>query len=62
MASYIRTYLPFTSLAEQFLKTTVAIRLVILFLEGSLVQLLKAKRANKMLWMKLAEHRGDASP
>jgi len=33
-----------------------AVGLVILFLEGSLIQMLKAKRANEMLWMKFAKH------
>lgn len=38
-----------------------AVRLVILFLESSLVELLQAERADKVLWMELPKHRSDAS-
>lgn len=38
-----------------------AVGLVVLFLEGALVQLLQAKRANKVFRMELAEHSSDAA-
>lgn len=48
-------------LTKKFLKTTVAIWLVILFLECSFVQLFKAEGANKVLRMKLSKHCGNTS-
>lgn len=48
-------------LAEQLVEASVAIRLVVLLLEGALVQLLQAERAHKMLRVELPEHGGYAS-
>jgi hypothetical protein len=39
----------------------VAIRFFPLLLEGTLIQLLQAKAADKMLWMEFAEHGGDTA-
>lgn len=47
-------------LPKQFLKTSMAVRFVILFFEGPLIELFQAKGAHKMLWMELLEHGGYA--
>ena len=39
-----------------------AVRLVVLLLEGALVQLLKAEGADEVLRVKLLEHGRDAAP
>lgn len=38
------------------------VRLVILFLEGALVELFQAKGADEVLWVKLSMHGRDAAP
>ena len=48
--------------AEELDEAGVAVRLVILLLEGALVQLLQAERADKVLRVKLLEHGRDAAP
>ena len=48
--------------SKQFSKASVTIRFLSLLLERSFVQLLETEGANKMLWMKLFAHGGDASP
>ena len=47
-------------LAEQTVMALVAIGLVLSLLEGALVELLEAERADKMLRVKLFEHCSDA--
>jgi hypothetical protein len=47
--------------SKQSVVAPMAIWLLTLFFESSLIQLLQAKRANKMLWMKLSEHSRDAT-
>lgn len=44
-------------LSEEFVKATVAVWLVILFLECAFVQLFQTKRAHKVLGMEFPEHR-----
>lgn len=48
-------------LSKQFFKASVAVRFVILFFEGALVELLEAESADKVLRVELAEHGGDAA-
>ena len=47
-------------LAEQSLEAAVAIRLVAVFFERALLQLLQAIRAHEVLRVKFAEHGRDA--
>ena len=44
-------------LSEEFVEATVAVWLVVLFLECALVQLLQTKRAHEVLGMEFPEHR-----
>lgn len=46
------------SSAEQLLEAAVAVGLVVLLLEGAFVQLLQAERADEVLRVEFAEHRG----
>lgn len=46
---------------EQLFEAAVAVGLVVLLLEGALVQLLQAESADEVLRVKLAEHRGYAA-
>ena len=48
--------------AEELDEAGVAVRLVVLLLEGALVQLLQAESADKVLRVKLLEHGRDAAP
>lgn len=50
-----------SSLAEQLHKAALAVGLVILLLEGALVELLEAKGADKVLWVELLGHGCDAA-
>lgn len=43
-------------LSEELVKAAMAVWFVVLFLEGTLVQLLQTKRAHKVLGMEFAEH------
>lgn len=47
--------------AEELLEAGVAVGLVILFLEGALVQLAKAEGTDEVLGVVLAEHGRDAA-
>lgn len=49
------------SSTEEFLEAAVAVGLVVLLLEGALVQLLQAEGADEVLRVELAEHRGYAA-
>jgi len=49
------------SLSKQSVKALVAIRFLSLLLERSLIQLLQAEAADKMLWVEFTEHGGDTS-
>lgn len=46
---------------EQFLEAAVTVGLVVLLLEGALVQLLQAERADEVFRVKFAKHRGYAT-
>lgn len=46
----------FKILPKKFDKTRMTVWFVILLFESAFVQLLQAKRANKMFWMELSEH------
>lgn len=48
-------------LSKQSVKALVAIRFLPLLLEGTLIQLLQAEAADKMLWMEFAEHGSDTA-
>ncbi len=48
-------------LAEEFDEAGVAVRLVVLLLEGALVQLLQAECADEVLRVELLLHGGDAA-
>lgn len=47
--------------AEELLETAVTVGLVVLLLEGALVQLFQAKRADEVFGVEFAEHRGYAA-
>lgn len=51
----------FFRLPEELIEAVVAVRLVVLFLEGALVELPQAERAYEVLRMELTEHGCDAS-
>lgn len=50
-----------SSSAEELVEAPVAVGLVVLLLEGALVELLEAERADKVLRVELPEHGGDAT-
>lgn len=45
-----------TCLSEELVEAAMAVWFVVLLLEGTLVQLLQAKRAHEVLGMEFAEH------
>lgn len=47
---------------KQFFEARMAVRLVILFFEGTLVKLFQTKRAHKMFRVKFAGHSSNTSP
>lgn len=49
------------SLTKQFFKASVAVRFIVLFLEGTFIKLLHAIRTNKVFRMELLVHGCDAS-
>ena len=51
----------FFSSSKEPVVASVAVGFVAVLLEGSLVELLEAKRADKVFGVKLAEHGGDAA-
>lgn len=50
-----------SSSAEELVEAPVAVGLVVLLLEGALVELLEAERADEVLRVELPEHGGDAA-
>lgn len=51
-----------SGLAEELQEAALAVRLVVLLLEGALVELLEAEGAHEMLGVELLGHGGDAAP
>lgn len=48
-------------LTKKLVEASMAVRFVVLFLEGTLVQLLQAERTDKMFWVVFPKHGCDAS-